>query len=87
MDEEDKEGIVFPKGENAELWKAQNIANYGLENLLKATQINTKLLWFAATMATISAINSLGGPSIFYNAMLFMVVGITGLIMSRKYVP
>jgi len=79
------EGIVFPRGENAEIWKAINIANYGIENSLKAQHTTIKLLWFIATMSVISAINSIGGASVLYKAMLFMLVGLAGLIISRHY--
>ena len=84
---EKENGIVIPKGENAEIWKRLNILDFSAENLLKATQINTKLLWFVATMATIAAINSMGGPSVLYKGMVFMVVGLAGYILSSKYIP
>jgi len=85
--EKNKEGIVIPTGENAEIWRTLSLLNVALEVQLKGVQANTKLLFFAATMTTIAAINSMGGPSVLYKGMIFMVVGLAGYILSRKYIP
>ena len=56
-----------------------------LENIYKATKLNTLLGMSAFTMATIAAINSLLNNTI-YKYMVFLVIGIISLIIYEKAV-
>jgi len=58
------------------------------EDLFKATQINTTLIWMAATMAVIAAINSLTGTlrTIIAKSLVFMAISLVSLwIYNKRY--
>jgi len=55
-----------------------------LDLLFKATQINTTLIWLAATMSTIAAINSLTGETVLLKGVIFMLVGLASLIIYKR---
>ena len=56
-----------------------------LENIYKATKLNTLLGMSAFTMAGIAAVNSLLNSTI-YKYLVFLVIGIISLIIYEKAV-
>lgn len=82
-----KETVVeqkeVPLGFQQEIWYAVEQLKLANEDQFKGIQINTKLLWLTTTMATIAAINSIDGAAVFYKALVFMIIGMVGLVYSR----
>ena len=81
--------IVKEANDYAEHLKAEKHGYYieteeALEKLLLASDLNMGLVWMAATMATIAAINSLSGATVLVKGLLFLCVGLGSLIMYRR---
>jgi len=70
--------------EHKEIKEPEQPETLQLDLLFKAAQINTTLIWMAATMATIAAINSLTGSTVLIKAVIFMMIGLISLVMYKK---
>jgi len=55
-----------------------------LEKLLQIADINNLMIWTAATMSIIAAINSLTGPTVITKCLVFMIISLVSLIIYRK---
>lgn len=55
-----------------------------LEKLLKASDMIITLVWMAATMSIIAAINSLDGQTVLIKGLIFMIVGLVSLVIYNK---
>ena len=78
MEKENKEEIKEPEKETY-IEKEE-----ALEKLLQFADLNNIMIWMAATMSTIAAINSLTGPTVITKCLVFMIIGLVSLIIYKR---
>jgi len=83
VEEETQEPMPVAEKQQHESYINQEEA---LEKLLKAADLNITLVWMAATMSVIAAINSLDGPTALVKGLIFMIIGgISLFIYNKRY--
>ena len=55
-----------------------------IDLIFKETKINTTLIWLAATMSVIAAINSLTGATVLIKAVIFMAIGLVSMVIYKR---